>query len=207
MGNQQGETSTEYKQLLLSGKLGDGGIVTQVKNAYITFNTINRDYLEYKYEVLARGGFNMSKITYGTSGYNKEVKIPRISTGVDLRISAVRDLSVTQAIGQLDKIGFVQLYLDDGSYKLKKRCAHLYINSFSEEEVVAMVDKIEELYGEKRCSIYQDRKKDGRSFPYLYIPVTTMALILVDVQKFLIENKLYSLYYKGGLPSTTIEST
>lgn len=208
MGNQQGVTPLKYEQILLSGKLGDGGIVTQVKNSYIVFNTINEDYLIYKQNRLKEAGFEVSTIKrYGKSGYKKDKVIPSVSTKVDARITDVKDLSVSEAIGYLDKTGFIQLYLDDGSYKANKKVAHLYINSFSEEEVVAMVDKIEELYGHKRCSIYRDKKKDGRSFPYLYIPTVTMAAMIGDIQKFLIDNKLYSLYYKGGLPSTTIETT
>lgn len=208
MGNRQGKQSQLLNQVLLSGKLGDGSIVTQYEGtgSYITFNTINLDYLEYRKRVLEENGLWVSEVQYGPSGYIKGKLIPRIRTRVDSRVTEVGRMTVSEAIEGLDTTGLVQLYLDDGTYIKRVPVAQLYVNSFTVEEVGLLIEKIYKHYPAKKCSIVWDKKRDGRKYPYLYIPKATFALFLEDIRKFLVDNKLESLYYKGGLPSTTIES-
>ena len=199
------------EQLLISGKLGDGCLVKQsdASNAIIMFNTICYDYLIHKKVILEKNNIRTSRITYGKSGYKKDRKIPRFSSFVDPRITKVYDTSVLDCIKALNKIGLMYLFLDDGSLHKKKRFGNIYCNTFTEEEVEALVAKIWELYPIKRCSKLFDRKKDGRVYPYVSIKRDTMEAILLDLQKFVKEYDIKDMFYKAGLPSTTIseEST
>lgn len=199
------------EQLLISGKLGDGCIVrkSSTAKAIIMFNTISMDYLIHKKVILEKNGIGTSNIHYGMSGYKKGRKIPRFSSHVDTRITKVSEMSILECINKLDKIGLIYLFLDDGSLHQKRRFGNLYCNSFKEDEVEALIQKIWELYPIKRCSKLFDKKKDGRVYPYITIKRDTMEAFLIDLQNFLNKYEIKDMFYKAGLPSTTIsdEST
>lgn len=194
------------EQLLYSGKLGDGCLIKQSKtsNAIITFNTICIDYLIHKKCILEQNNITTSHITYGLSGYKKGRKIPRFSSRVDERITRVYDMTKLECIKSLDKQGLIYLFLDDGSLHKTKLFGNIYCNSFNEEEVKALINKIFELYPGVRCSKLIDRKKDGREYPYVSIKKATMFDFLKDIQDFVIKYDIQDMFYKANIPSTTI---
>lgn len=194
------------EQLLYSGKLGDGCIVRQspTSNASILFNTINMDYLVHKKCILEQNDISTSHITYGTSGYKKGRLIPRFSSRVDERITKVANMSKLECIKALDKQGLIYLFLDDGSLHKHKLFGNIYCNSFNDEEIQALIDKIYELYPGTRCSKLYDRKKDGRVYPYISIKKVTMFDFLIDIRKFVEKYDIQDMFYKAGIPSTTI---
>ena len=63
-------------------------------------------------------------------------------------------------------------------------------------------------FSKSRDYLEFNKKKDGRKYPYLYIPVDTTKALIEDVFEFVEDNQLHSLYYKIGksIPSTTIET-
>ena len=197
-----------YNQVLLSGKLGDGCIVrrSETSNATISFNAKHINYLLFKKKELDKIGIDTGGITYGRSGYKKTSIIPKFMTKIDTRITKVSHLSKIECIQNLNKLGLIMLYLDDGAYHKSHNTGHLYVNTFNEEELQALITKIYELYPIKKCTIQHDNKKDGRSYPYLYIPVNTMKSFKEDVKKFLEDNNIDEMLYKVGLPSTTISN-
>lgn len=192
------------KQLLLSAKLGDGCYVKQCKNAILIFNSTTINYLVHKKVILEKYGIRTSSLSYGVSGYKPNKKIPKFSTRVDERLTEIYDMSKLECITQLDKIGLIYLYLDDGSIHKRNGTGHIYCNSFSIEEVNALIDKIYELYPIKKSSINYDKKKDGRCYPYVYIPKVVMLDFLKDVKNLLVEYDIKDMFYKAEIPSTTI---
>lgn len=62
-----------------------------------------------------------------------------------------------------------------------------------------------ELLKEKIPKRYNDIKRDGRVFPYLYLPVDTAKVLSEYTREFLLNNKIDSLLYKTIPPSQTIE--
>lgn len=203
MGNQQGGTCM-VEQIILSGKLGDGCLVKYCKNAIIRFNSIHLNYLIFKKIQLEMGGIRTTDISFGISGYNRQRKIPKFSSHVDERITKAYYMSKKECIENLDIIGIIMLFLDDGSYHKRAGTGNLYVNTFTLEELNALIDKIYEYYPQKKCSIYHDNKKDGRSYPYLYIPKTVMENFKKDIAMFVKTYNIPEMFYKAGLPSTTI---
>lgn len=201
--------NNELFQLLLSLRLGDGSFITQNKtenkNYHVITSSINKDYIEYKRNVLEQNGIFVRSMKC-SSGYKKSSQIFGISTRISKEISIVGNLSMTDCINNLDMTGLIMLYLDDGSLHKNKRTMHLYCNSFKDDDVLALVEKIHELLPQKSVSVYFDRKRDGRVFPYLYFPRCVVDTLNIYVRDFLIQNNINSLLYKTFLPSQTVES-
>jgi hypothetical protein len=198
--------------VLLSGKLGDGGIYKSSANCFALYVSVNLDYLQYKHNVLVRNGIKCADITTQNSGYKQGAKSYTFRACVHPTITRVHELSISKTISILTKRSLIQLYLDDGSFHKKKHFMHIYCNTFTVNETEQLADKIFELYPIKRPSLRWDKKKDGRKYPYLYIPTTTAREMREDVLEFLQKHNINSLMYKTGYfentnpPSTTIEN-
>jgi len=194
------------EQLLISGKLGDGCLVrrNENSNAFIMFNSTTMDYLIHKKVELEKAGIGTTRITYGTSGYIKNKKIPKFTTRVDKRITKVYDMSKLECIKNLDKIGLIYLFLDDGSLHKKKLFGNIYCNTFNDIEVSELINKINYYYPLANAKKLYDRKKDGRCYPYIIIHKLGMLEFLKDIQEFVIKYDINDMFYKAGLPSTTI---
>lgn len=198
--------------LLLSGKIGDGGIArnktrVRIPDYSICFVSINLDYLQHKREALKH--LHPGKITLQNSGYKKGATSFKFQTRQHPDVSRVAEMSILETVEALTREAFVYYYLDDGTYHQRKHFMHLYCNTFDSAAVSALIEKVYALYPQKVCTLRWDRKKDGRAFPYLYIPVVTAKAIATDVARFLYANRIHSLLYKTGNavpPSETIES-
>jgi len=200
--------SSRVQQVVISGKLGDGSLVCQSKkkgNYCIMFSAVHLDYLLFKRDVLQLF-VKATNVSIGKSGYKVGGIHYRFSTRVHPMISAIGNLSISECIEQMSLMGLVMFYLDDGTYHQRKHFMNLYCNTFSDKEIAELIAKIYQFYPVKICAKRWDRKKDGRKYPYLYIPVSTANMLKKDVAQFLLENEIYSMLYKVGLPSTTIES-
>ena len=196
--------------IILSGKLGDGCIFKnnkEQKDYNISFVSKNFDYLIYKRDKLSKI-VKVSNIRKQKSGYKEGAFSFVFATHMSRQVTDIANLSIVECIEALTKESFSMFYLDDGTYPQKKHFMHLYCNEFSEVEVELLISKIYSLYPYKLCSSRWDRKKDGRKYPYIYIPVITANEIKKDVKKFLIKNEIYSMLYKVGVdsPSETIEN-
>lgn len=196
--------------IILSGKLGDGCIFKNnegQKDYNISFVSKNLDYLTYKRDELSKV-VKVSNLRKQKSGYKEGAFSFTFTTYMSTLVTNVANLSVTECIEALTKESFIMFYLDDGTYHQKKHFMHLYCNEFTELEVESLISKVYSLYPYKRCSLRWDKKKDGRKYPYIYIPVKTASEIKKDVENFLIKNEIYSLLYKVGVdsPSETIEN-
>lgn len=204
----------KYNQLLLSGKIGDGCYVTQTSEKLrfgeyrysMSFTSKNLDYLAHKKLELKKLGVVTGKFKKVESGYKKGNFSSVFYTRVHPYLTKIGNISILECVNNLNMKGLIYYYLDDGTYHQKRHFMQLYCNTFNEEEVNALIEKIYEIYPIKRCSKRWDRKKDGRKYPYLYIPVSTSNIFKEDVKNFLINNDIPSMLYKSGSPSTTIES-
>ena len=192
------------EQLLYSGKLGDGCLVHRAKTSVIKFSSKCLNYLIHKKVILESNYIKTSSITYGKSGYTGKYNIAKFSSYSDLKIERVYNMTKVECIKSLDKIGLIYLFLDDGSLHKSAKFGNIYCNSFTDEEVEALIDKIWELYPIKRCSKLYDKKKDGRCYPYIYISKFTMKLFLKDISEFVTKYNITDMFYKADLPSTTI---
>ena len=116
-------------------------------------------------------------------------------------------MSRIEIIDSLDYFGFLIYYFDDGSYHKSHDTMHIYCNSFTPEEVEHLKKSIYRLFPYKECRSRVDKKKDGRQYPYLYIPKDTTIEIVNYYRDFIAnEPLLHCMSYKLGVPSQTIKS-
>ena len=202
IGNPQGDAL----DILINAKLGDGGMYQSGVNYYMVFFSKSRDYLEFKRELCEP--YLPREIRKAESGYKKGNISYSFGTRSSEEITNIALKSISECIKLLSLKGLYMLYLDDGTYHQKKHFMHIYCNMFSVQETEELANKIYGYYPIKRPTLRWDKKKDGRKYPYLYIPVDTTKALIEDVFEFVEDNQLYSLYYKIGksIPSTTIET-
>lgn len=200
--------NNELYQLLLSMKIGDGCYATQRKGFPKTYrvqtNSTKEDYIRHKEMVLNKYGL-ITRPMKCVSGYKRESNIIGFATNVTEETTIVGNMSVSDVIKELDINGLIYYYLDDGSIHSTKHCMNIYCCSFSDDEARELIDKLYDLFPQKRCSLLHERKKDGRVFPYVYVPTIVAKEISEFVRKFLIDNNISSMLYKTISPSQTIE--
>lgn len=198
-----------YSPVLISGCIGDGHLIHDSKDFRMSFSSTKLDYINYKRNTLIQRGYYTSNlwIKHG-SGFNQSNVTYEFAIGSSRGITELARKSKSDIIKMLDKESLILYFLDDGSFRKSKSQVHLYCNSFSVDEVNELIDQIYNLYPIKRCTTRVDRKRDGRSYPYLYMPVATAKVFIQDAENFLRTNKIYDMYYKTTLdsPSTTIKS-
>lgn len=200
--------NNELYQLCLSLKIGDGCYVSQsstTKNFHMSTRSINKDYLDYKRNIFTKNDI-LTKDIVCPSGYKKGSIIYGFSTRVEPIISVVGNMSKIEILDSLDILGLILYYLDDGSLHKNKHFMHLYCNSFNSLEVEKLIEILYNFFPQKRCPVRYDKKKDGRVFPYIYIPVCVAKEFSKLVYDFLVRNNINSLLYKTISPSQTIEN-
>lgn len=196
------------EQIIMTAKIGDGCFITYGKNYCTAYSSIKENYMHFKKKILEDDGFDCSKVTTGENkGYNKNGIISKVCTHVDNRITKISTMTKIDVIDNLDYFGFLIYYLDDGAYHKSHNTMHLYCNSFTDDEVEHLKNTIYRLFPYKECRNRWDNKKNGNSYPYLYMPVDTVKKI-VEYYKPIMENEplLFCMLYKMGLPSQTIKS-
>lgn len=200
--------NNELYQLLLSLKIGDGGYVTQSKGKtyHLTTNSVNEDYVLYKQHKLEQNGIITRTRHNLYSGYVKDKRLFGFFTHIDDNVSKVGNMSVKDVLNDLDLLGLIYYYLDDGSLHKTKHFMHIYCNSFTVEEAGLLIEVLYKYFPQKRCALRWDKKKDGRSFPYLYVPTCVAREFSIAVRQLLIDNNIHSLLYKTIPPSQTIEN-
>lgn len=198
--------SREPSQLMYSLKLGDGCFITQCKDVNnpkptynLTTSSINLDYIVHKKTELERQGIFTQPLRNSKSGYKEDSVIYTFGTRIHNHISQVALMSNTDILYKLDKQGLIYFFLDDGTFHQKKHFGHICCNTFTEEETETLIEVIYNLYPQKRCTKRTDKKKDGRQYLYVYIPVVVMNEFKKDIQRFLEDNNITSLMYKVGV--------
>lgn len=197
-------------QFLLSAKLGDGCYRqngTRETSVYMTFVSYKDGYANFVNSFLNRYGFKTCPMRKVYSGYKKGSSGWAVTTRIHYTLCEISEMSKLEAIQNLNKFGLSFLYLDDGSLHKRRFCGHIYCNTFSDQEVEALIDKMYELYPIVRSSKRLDRKKDGRQYPYIYISTFTMKEFRKDVAKIIDQYGLHCFDYKVLQPSQTIEKT
>lgn len=197
--------SREPSQLLYSLKLGDGGFVqnsTGERFGRVTYSllisSINLDYLVHKKTELERQGIFTQPLRTAKSGFKEDSIIYVFGTRVHYHITKVANMKISDILHKLDIQGLVYYFLDDGTFHQKKHFGHLYCNTLNDEEVDILINVLYKFYPQKKCVKRIDKKKDGRQYPYIYIPVVVMNEFKKDIEKFLKANEINSLIYKVG---------
>lgn len=197
----------KLSQFLYSSKLGDGCFYRRKEShtCLFQFTSYNKEYIDFMHKEFDKLGYFPQGIKRVYSGFKNGSEGYYFHTRVHEDFNYVSSLSIKEAISMLDKEGLIFYYLDDGSYHKNKNFGHIYCNTFTVDEVNCLIDKIYELYPIRKCTIHWDKKRDGRKYPYIYIPVSVMDAFKSDIKNMLDICDLKSFYYKIGLPSQTTE--
>lgn len=194
-------------QILLSAKLGDGSYAkcpTNI-NYCFRFTSYKLDYISHVKSQIDKLGYYTGNLATTKSGFKKGSFGYTFSTRVHPYFTKIALMSISEALDLITKLGLCYLFLDDGSLHKHKFFGHIYCNSFNDAEVEKLIEVMYKYYPQKKCSKRIDKKKDGRKYPYIYIPVQVMNVFKEDVKKLIDKYELHSFDYKVVSPSQTIE--
>ena len=185
-------------QMLYSLRLGDGSYITQGVNYNLYVSSISLQYVVFKKTILERGGVITQTLRETKSGFKSSSVVYAFGARVHPLISEVATMSIIDILKSLDVEGLALYFLDDGTFHQRKHFGHLYCNTFTDEEVETLIETLFKFYPVKRCVVRYDRKKDGRVYPYVYIPVPVMNAFKEDIKSLIGKYELTDYKYKIG---------
>jgi len=186
-----------YSRIGKNARLGDGRINPSKYVASVTFYSTDEKLLKHKERLLAEEDLDITVRKTQESGYGGTKTIYVITSKSSEELLEVENAPINELIESLTKEDLYLWYLDDGSWHINRRTMHLYSNELNEEQSELLMDRIEELYGIKP-RLRVDRKKDGRSFFYLYFPRDLVRIFRPEVEAYIKENGIDSMMYKVG---------
>ena len=186
------------KNLLFNSKFGDCYLSVGVNTCRPSFMSTSNSLLKEKERMLEDCGMKVSKRRKGESGYGGKKEINVINSLGDTELKDLYDsYSNEELLRTAEEKDLILLYLDDGSWHKRSELMHLYCNELTENELKALADRVEELYG-TRPTLRWDKKKDGRSFPYFYFPRKLVDTVRDRWFEYVKERNMKDLYYKFG---------
>ena len=186
-----------YSRIAKNAKLGDGCIVQQAKNASLGFMSTDLSLLLLKKEMCKNEGLYVGEIGTQKSGYGGTKIIYKFNTRINTKITEVANASLSELIATLDKEDLFLWYMDDGSWHINRHTMHLYSNMLNDAETDELITHIGDIYGIAPRP-RKDRKKDGRSFNYLYFPRDLVKRFRPEFKDYAMSYGLESMYYKFG---------
>ena len=186
-----------YSRIAKNAKLGDGCVDWSTKNASLKFMSTDLSLLLLKREMCHKEGFTTGKLGTQKSGYGGKKTIYRFDSRVHERITDVGKASISSLIKTLDKEDLFLWYMDDGSWHINRHTMHLYSNMLNDAETDELITQIGDIYGIAPRP-RKDRKKDGRSFNYLYFPRDLVKRFRPEFKDYAMSYGLESMYYKFG---------
>lgn len=160
--------SNKQLQVLLTGKFGDGYLSTPKTckdNSLYTSNCKFEEYVDYKMKLLSDLAGTKSYIA--DNGYSK-TGIWQFHSHVSPDITAIKNMSIEEALSLMDEQGLAMWFYDDGSLHKTKLFYNLNTQAYSEEvNKELFVPFLSKFNINAKATI--ERKKDGRVFWYLRI--------------------------------------
>lgn len=182
--------------------LGDGHIDVNHLSVGMTFISSDEQSLSLKERMVKETYGEELRTTYRevVSGFGgrklvKSMYVQRIPLK-DFKTN-VSNVNIDEAIEQLTEFDLFLWYLDDGSWHIRRNTMHLYSNMLDEKQSNRLIEKVFEIYG-VRPTLRVDRKKDGRSFYYLYFPRKLVNILQPIYKSYITALSLSNSYYKVG---------
>lgn len=186
-----------YSRAVKNARLGDGMVTNSKTVASVTYISTDLSLLKYKERMLLKEGAGITVKKTQESGYGGEKTIHVYASESSSEFKITADAPLEDILKDLTKEDLYLWYLDDGSWHLCRRTMHLYSNSLDKDQSNLLISRIKELYGIEPA-LRVDRKQDGRQFYYLYFPRKLVRIIRPEVERFISENGLETMYYKVG---------
>jgi len=156
-----GTLTNNQKQVILSGILGDGSLL---ENGRIIFKSVEKEYLEYKKDLLGDLSNEVKKVP--NNGFKRGFIYILAAKATDYG-KEVFNYTLEKLVEELDDLGIAMWVYDDGSLHKDKNyyniCTHSYTEK--EQEVFIKIFKKHKIYPKIRKEV----KKDGRIFYYLSV--------------------------------------
>lgn len=186
-----------FSRIAKNGKLGDGCITKPAKNASMGFTSTDINIINLKRQMCKNEGYIIGETGTQKSGYGGTKTIYKFNTRVDERITQVADASLSDLIQTIDKEDLFLWYIDDGSWHKNRNTMHLYSNMLDDSETDELITRIGDIYGILPRP-RKDRKRDGRSFNYLYFPRELVKRFRPEFKDYVMEYRIETMYYKFG---------
>ena len=154
----------EQTQVFLTARLGDGCIHHTKSNSWIyTTNCKHIEYLEFKKSLIGKGNISILP----RNGYSK-TPIYQMYGGAFPSLELIKNLPLKEVLNNLDYLGLILWFYDDGSLHKTKLFYNLNTQGFSEEVNKELFVPFFLKFGIKAKPTIE-RKKDGREFWYLRV--------------------------------------
>lgn len=187
----------KYSKIAKNAKLGDGCIVRSTKNASMAFMSTDLSLLLLKRHLCEQEDISFGDIGTQKSGYGGTKTIYKFSSRVNEEITRVANADLSELISTIDKQDLFLWFMDDGSWHKTRNTMHLYSNMLNDAETDGLITQIGDIYGIAPRA-RKDRKKDGRSFNYLYFPRELVKRFRPEFKDYVMSYGLESMYYKFG---------
>lgn len=189
--------SNNQIQVLLTGKFGDGCLITPNKlkvnyNYLYSTNGIKKGYLEYKKTLLC--DLVSSNIREAVNqGYKQNIIYSFISKQC-LEITNLALMSLQDSLNLMDELGLALWFYDDGSLHKTKLFYNLNTQKYPKEiQENVFVPFLKERFNITAIPTIE-RKKDGREFWYLRIRKYEGAFIISNIlSKYYVEDYKYKI--------------
>lgn len=186
-----------YSRIAKNARLGDGCVIKPSRNAYMSFMTTDLSLILLKRKMCDKEGITYGKLGTQKSGYGGTKTIHKFDSHVNEKITEVAGASISELVETLDKEDLFLWYMDDGSWHKTRNTMHLYSNMLNDDETDELITQIGDIYGIAPRP-RKDRKRDGRSFNYLYFPRELVKLFRPEFKDYVMSYELDSMYYKFG---------
>lgn len=175
---------------------GDGhiGPVNTKQKVQLRFTSTQKSNIELKCKLLSS---NLKSIAQHKNAFGSKLLYTTSKSVL------VEDLNKINQINKLSLDDFYLWLIDDGSFHKTKHFINLNSHALSKAENEELQKYLMNEF-EIKTTVYTDKKKDGRLFYYLNIPVRQTRIILPEFKKFIITHNLYGYEYKVGETSQTI---
>lgn len=183
--------------LLLTARLGDGSFqdTANGEKSSVKFMGTDELWIRTKAELLDLSYKVRVRAQHKNAWGKKDIF--HVQTAFSTEIKKLRELSTLEVLEAFDEEDLVIWYLDDGSFHKRKRFMHLYCNQLNQVEAEQLIKKFEGLYG-IAPKLRTDKKKDGRSFFYIYLGTELTKVFGSSVKAFIHKYSLDTLLYKVG---------
>lgn len=181
------ELSNEQLQVILTGKFGDGCLISRYNrghlncNFYYSTNSVQYQYIEYKKRLL--DNLCTTDIKEDINRGYKSNLIYSIRTKTSPKITEIALEPLETSLSKLDDLGLALWVYDDGSLHKNKNFYNINTQCFSKEiNQDLLIPFLKNKFGIS-AKLTPEHKKDGRCFYYLRVGKYDGAFVITEILK------------------------
>lgn len=175
-----GTLTNNQLQVLITGRFGDGSLRAPSANYYYSANSVEKDIVEYKKNLL--GDLCPSEIK---SSINKGFKANIIYSIRSYSLPRITQLAVKEPLElleEMDELGLALWIYDNGSLHKRGMFYNICTHCYSESDNYKIAETLKRKFNIEAIPTIE-RKKDGREFWYLRVPKYKGAFYVSEVMR------------------------